>query len=699
MKKLILTLISFLVLSAVSAQYYYVPYTKAGKNPGGVNTEGENPASLLTGWSSIWTGPSSSAVAYSATQTIPFAFNFNGSAVTSLKACNAGFITFDVASTTIPTSFSNLSLPSAFIPDKSVCVLGMNPNSNTTYPSNIVTKTFGTAPNRQYWIQFNFFAEANVQSGWTYWSIVLEEGSNKIHIVDMKTLCVTSAGQLCTSNVKMSAGIQIDAADAYTIAGSPSLGAQSITENLFSSADNSYYTFAQGSQPAYNAEGWNTAVPDFLALTQAPFVVKGIFRNIGTSAITTCNFNYSINNGPAVSTPVTVNIAQNANATVSTTSNWTPSAVGVYKVTAWLSNINGNPDGEGANDSVKKTVTVLADFVQRVALHEVFTSSTCGPCVAGNRNTDENIFPKYDPSQYAVIKYQMSWPGTGDPYTTAEGNVRRTLYAVNSIPNMQVDGAWNSNASSYTTALFDQFSNKPAYIKIQATHTINFKKVIVDVKVTPLSDFNNPNMKVFVAILEKKTVKNVKSNGETEFHHVLKKMLPDASGTALGAVTKGTSKVFPTMTYIVPGVVRLPLDGQTANIINLATENSFEELQDCEVVVFIQDLATKEVFQAANSVGTILSVDDVNNETSGISVYPNPSVAGSTNLSFNLNSTEQVKVNVYNTLGQVVLSIDANDLVQGVNSITLNTESFAKGVYTVKIEGNGFSSMEKFIIQ
>jgi hypothetical protein len=264
---------------------------------------------------------------------------------------------------------------------------------------------------------------------------------------------------------------------------------------------------------------------------------------------------------------------------------------------------------------------------------------------------------------------------------------------------MQVDGGWNGNAGSYSVALFDQFTAKPAFIKIEASHKINFKKVTVDVKVTPLSDFNNPNMKVFVAILEKTTFKNVKSNGETEFHHVLKKMLPDANGTALGAVTKGTAKVFPTMTFTVPGNVRLPIDGQTANIINLATENSIEELQDCEVVVFIQDLATKEVFQAANSAGTILSVDDVNNETSGIRVYPNPSAAGSTNLSFNLNSTEQVKVNVYNTLGQVVLSIDAKDLVQGSNSITLNTESFAKGVYTVKIEGNGFSSMEKFIIQ
>ena len=690
MKKLILSLVTVLFFTVLSAQYYYVPYMNAGQNPRGLNKDAEYPVGggIAAGWATLLAGNQATPVWSSRTK-LPFTFNFNGTNYDSFYVSSSGVLTFSRVVGAVP-AYASAALPDATIPNNSACVRGiLTAGANSTY-ANIVTKTFGSAGSRQFYVTFSAYNELSLGSSAYLWvSIMLEEGSNSIYFIDQRKYPTTAT--------KLAMGIQVNSTTAYSVAGSPNVNLTSTSAS--SEADNSYYKFTKGVQPTYNAEGVLNNTPDYLAMTQVPFNLKSLFKNNGTAAITSCNINYSINNGPTVSAPATVNIASFATATVTSSATWTPSANGTYKINVWLSNINGNPDQQGSDDSAIKNVIVVPDFVQRVALHEVFTSSTCGPCAPGNVNLDDNIFPKYSPSQYAVIKYQMSWPGTGDPYTTAEGNVRRTFYGVNSIPNMQVDGGWNLNAGSYTTGLFDQFTGKPAFIKIESTHKINFKKVTVDVKVTPLSDFNNPNIKVFVAILEKKTVKNAKSNGETEFHHVLKKMLPDASGTVLGAVTKGNAKVFPTMTFIVPGNVRLPLDGQTANIINLATENSFEELQDCEVVVFIQDLATKEVFQAANSAGTILSVDDVNNETSGIRVYPNPSAAGSTNLSFNLNSTEQVKVNVYNTLGQVVLSIDANDLVQGSNSITLNTESFAKGVYTVKIEGNGFSSMEKFIIQ
>lgn len=690
MKKLILSLVTVLFFTALSAQYYYVPYMNAGQNPRGLNKDAEYPVGggIAAGWATLLAGNQATPVWSSRTK-LPFTFNFNGTNYDSFYVSSSGVLTFSRVVGAVP-AYASAALPNATIPNNSACVRGiLTAGANSTY-ANIVTKTFGSAGSRQFYVTFSAYNELSLGSSAYLWvSIMLEEGSNSIYFIDQRKYPTTAT--------KLAMGIQVNSTTAYSVAGSPNVNLTSTSAS--SEADNSYYKFTKGVQPTYNAEGVLNNTPDYLAMTQVPFNLKSLFKNNGTAAITSCNINYSINNGPTVSAPATVNIASFATATVTSSATWTPSANGTYKINVWLSNINGNPDQQGSDDSAIKNVIVVPDFVQRVALHEVFTSSTCGPCAPGNVNLDDNIFPKYSPSQYAVIKYQMSWPGTGDPYTTAEGNVRRTFYGVNSIPNMQVDGGWNLNAGSYTTGLFDQFTGKPAFIKIESTHKINFKKVTVDVKVTPLSDFNNPNIKVFVAILEKKTVKNVKSNGETEFHHVLKKMLPDASGTVLGAVTKGNAKVFPTMTFIVPGNVRLPLDGQTANIINLATENSFEELQDCEVVVFIQDLATKEVFQAANSAGTILSVDDVSNETSGIRVYPNPSAAGSTNLSFNLNSTEQVKVNVYNTLGQVVLGIDANDLVQGSNSITLNTESFAKGVYTVKIEGNGFSSMEKFIIQ
>ncbi len=697
MKKIILILISVLALDTLSAQYYYVSYPKEGKNPGEVNTDGENPSQLLTGWSSIWTGPATSNVEVSPEQTIPFTFKFNGNTVTSYKACNAGFVTFDVSSPLKPSGFSNLTLPNANIPDNSVCILGMKPINNATYKSAIVTKTFGTAPNRQHWIQFNFFSEPNIQNGWTYWSVVLEETTNNIYIVDMKTLCVTSAGQICSSNIKMSAGIQIDAGLAYTIAGSPNLPAGDISQNLFTAKDNSYYMFVQGTQAANDAAGYASTIPDFFALTMGSLPISGKFKNMGSAAISSADINYSINNGAAVTAAASsVNIAKNGTATVTSPTNWTPSAAGTYKITVWLSNLNGSADPNGANDSVTKTITVLDNYVIRKPLHEVFTSSTCGPCVAGNRNTDENIFPLYNADDYTVIKYQMSWPGAGDPYYTAEGGVRRTLYGVNSIPNMQVDGGWNGNAQIYTSALYDQFKGKPSFIKIDATHTINFKKVTVNVKITPLANYNNPNLKLFVVINEKLTTKNVATNGETEFRHVMKKMLPDANGTVIGSITKDNEKVFPTFNFTVPGVTRLPLNA--SNAINVNTENSFEELQDCEVVVFIQDVSTKEVYQSANSVGTVLAIDNPEGISGGISVYPNPAT-DMASVKFNLNNTSNVNIKVYNAMGQLVETLDNSGLVSGTNDIKMNTQSYAKGMYTVQIDGEGFTASEKFIVQ
>lgn len=689
MKKIVLTLVAFISVFALSAQYYYVPYSNVGMNPGNLNNDAEYPVGggISAGWTNILAGHQASA-AWSAKKTLPFAFKFNGSDVTDYYVSSSGVLTFASTVGSAP-DYGNAALPDASIPDNSVCIRGIYTAGNNSNYANVVTKTFGTTGSRQHWITFGAYNEPNLgATGFLWVSIVIEEGTNKIYIVDQRKNPATST--------KLTVGIQIDNSTAYSVAGSPNVNLTSTAPNTID--DNSYYAFVPGTQPAYDVEGVSNNMPDYLALTQLPFFVKSVFKNVGSTDLTSCDINYSINNGAPTTAAATINIAKNGTATVTSATNWVPSIAGDYKVTVWLSNLNGNADEEGMNDSATKIVKVVDDYVARIPLCEVFTSSTCGPCVAGNRNTDENIFPQY-PNQYAVIKYQMSWPGTGDPYTTSEGNTRRTLYGVNSIPNMQVDGGWNGNASSFTTTLFEQFQSKPAFIKIDAKCTINFKKVSVDVKLTPLSDFNNANMRLFVAVLEKKTTKNIKTNGETEFHHVLKKMLPNANGTAIGSLTKNTDKTFTTFTYNVPGEYRLPANGQTTSIINLATEHSIEELNDCEAVVFIQDLTTKEVYQAANAEVTILSVDDVNATENTLNIYPNPSNGGLTNVSFNLNNAEGVSVNVYNALGQIVETINNSELQNGLNNLKINTEKYNTGIYTVKVEGNGFSVAQKFIVQ
>ncbi len=379
MKKFLLTLFAAVAIQFAVAQYYYIPYPNAGKNPGGVNPDGENPypAAQNVGWSTLWNGGVGSAIAYAPEQTIPFAFQFNGSAVTKYTAGNFGTVAFDAGTPTVkPTAYSNLTLPNANIPNNSVNILGIRPQTNGSYTSAIMTKTYGVAPNRQHWIWFNFFGEANIQNGWTYWAIVLEETTNNIHIVDMKTLCVTSAGGLCTSNIKMSCGIQINSTTATAIAASPNLGAQQITQNIFTAEDNSYYTYIPGTQPANDLSSTKITVAPYLILSQAPFTISADFRNLGTSKVTSAELSYSVNGGtPVLATATGVNITSLSSQNLSHPTKWTPSAIGTYNLKVWASKVNDVVDGKPLNDTSYFTVNVVDNYAPRVILNEIFTSN------------------------------------------------------------------------------------------------------------------------------------------------------------------------------------------------------------------------------------------------------------------------------------------------------------------------------------
>ena len=66
------------------------------------------------------------------------------------------------------------------------------------------------------------------------------------------------------------------------------------------------------------------------------------------------------------------------------------------------------------NDTAYATVSVFDNFVQRIPMLEVFISSTCPPCVQGNINLSD-VLANYNQIDYTLLKYQMSWPGSGDP--------------------------------------------------------------------------------------------------------------------------------------------------------------------------------------------------------------------------------------------------------------------------------------------
>ncbi len=583
MKKFILFTFFIAIGFFASAQYFYLPPVNTGSNPGGLNNDDEFPfgGGLDASWTQIQ-GPSTTPV-WSPVQTIPFTFNFNGSPVTQYKASTTGVVTFTTSATSVPST-SNTALPSASIPDNSAMVWGLNGSGSN---DNIVIKTFGTAPNRQHWIFFASYSYPGL-GGWTYFSVVLEEGTDKIYFVDQRN------NQTVTS-INLTIGVQINGSTAVQDVNSPNTH-PNVATSLADRSDNWYWEFIPGTQSQFDMTATENTMNGFLNLSSAPFDVTGKLTNLGSATVTSFDLNYSVDGGATVTSNITgVNIASFADYNFTHPITWNPSLSQPYTIDIWASNINGNADENPSNDTISTIIQVVDTVIPRLALHEVFTSSSCGPCNPGNANLN-SIFSNSSQTP-VILKYQMSWPGNGDPYYTLEGLTRRQYYGVNSVPNMAVDGGWNGNTNSYTNTLLNQFSGVPAFMDIQSDIRVECKTVTVNVTVTPYSDFPGNNV-LHLAVIEKLTFNNVSSNGETEFDHVMKKMLPNANGTTIGALQKNVPQTF-TFSYTFNGNYILPPNATQP--VNHSNNHTIEEFFDLDVVAFVQENGTKEVYQATFS--------------------------------------------------------------------------------------------------
>ena len=156
--------------------------------------------------------------------------------MTDYKVSSSGVLTFTTSAATAP-AYANAAIPDASIPDNSILLWGL---AGTGANDEIVTQTFGTAGSRQHWV---FFSSYDGGGSWSYWSIVLEEGSDKIYLVDQR--------HGTTAAPALTAGIQINSSTAFSVLGSPTLN--TIAGTNADDTDNNYYEFIFGSQPDNDA--------------------------------------------------------------------------------------------------------------------------------------------------------------------------------------------------------------------------------------------------------------------------------------------------------------------------------------------------------------------------------------------------------------------------------------------------------------
>ncbi len=250
------------------------------------------------------------------------------------------------------------------------------------------------------------------------------------------------------------------------------------------------------------------------------------------------------------------------------------SPLGNHDLKMWFNSVNGQTDLNPDNDTLVKSIEYQSIVLPRLPLYEEFTSSTCGPCASFH-----NSFVPWcntNADDMALIKYQMNWPGSGDPYYTAEGGTRRNYYGVNAVPDLFCNGDGIGASTSSAGAALTSASLLTSTLDVVSSFTMSGSTISITTNILPFA--NSSNLKVFNVIIEKLTTGNIASNGETEFEHVMMKMMPSANGIT-GTFVTGTPAQF-TYTY----------DMSTTHV---------EEMDDLLVVVIVQDPSTKEVMQSA----------------------------------------------------------------------------------------------------
>ncbi len=423
--------------------------------------------------------------------------------------------------------------------------------------------------------------------------------------------------------------------------------------------------------------------------TNTPKTISAIFKSAGQNPLKSYVFHYEVEGNTYSDTVSGKNYYNFLNGfTLTHAKTFTPTESDKkYTVKLWLSDINATSVCSDTLDFVFET---YENGVQRKVLHEAFSSATCSPCKSGNAYLKSILDVS---SNWTCIKYQMSWPGSGDPYYTSEGQARLSFYGdFSTIPYLHVDGnVYSANTTSYTwtAAKLRDEASKPSFVDMSGTLEYDGeKKFSASVLINPLKDISG-DVRLFAALVEAKTVKNIAddylsyyggptfyANFDTVFHYVMKKFITPVSGTPV-VLNENDPQTFD-LEYEFKGNYRLPRDA--SDPINNDTEHSVENFNHIILVYWLQDYKTKEVFQSGTEYGPMgnpLSIAQSNSALAKVLAFPNPT-ENQLNIHSDVNFTS---VRLVNMAGQTIFqtATDATDYV-------LNVSDFAAGLYILQLQ-------------
>jgi|GEM_PF-855988 len=243
----------------------------------------------------------------------------------------------------------------------------------------------------------------------------------------------------------------------------------------------------------------------------------------------------------------------------------------------------------------------------RLVLSEEFTGETCGPCATNNPGY--NSIMEGFAGQVISLKYQNNIPSSGPnfyTYNTGDISSRTSYYANSYSPHAFIDGNfWNGNAGAVTASQFTTRTAVTSPFEITATHSFSaaYDSIFAHIVIRATAASSIATLKARVAISERNVYGYTSPNGESDYAHVMRKLLPTAAGTSLPAtMAVGDSMVF---------------DVQWKILVSTNPAVSLPLWPMLEVIAWVQNDGNKEILQAGHS-PAMIAIDPAMVSMSGV---------------------------------------------------------------------------------
>jgi hypothetical protein len=430
----------------------------------------------------------------------------------------------------------------------------------------------------------------------------------------------------------------------------------------------------------------------------AQMTIKGAVKNNGFTTVTSYVVKYQQGANAPVAQTITANIPVYGTSTFTLTTPYTIPSMGVFPIKVW---VEFTGDMTHTNDTLNTTFRGVANMPTKRLTFEEATGTWCGWCPRGAVYMD-SMYSTH-PMETNLIAVHNS---TSDPMQVPAYDAGITATpGFSGFPGAIVDRREVLDPSQ----LFDAYNNEHQYFGFAAvnfTHSITGANLSATVTVKPSLDLSG-DYRLALVITEdhvhgttsgydqhnyySSTSQNLPLNGAGHlwqnepnpvphdsmyYMFVARAIVPSftgAAGSLPATMTNGTNYTYTFNTALDPSWNKnnlryavLLLDNSTGNVLNSASTTYPEAVKDVEL-------------------------------NNNVNIYPNPAT-DYLNVSFELNHSSNVQVQIIDALGQVVNQVANNTMESGVQNLNVNTANLTSGVYFVKIQTENNSLVQKFTI-